>query len=192
MGIKLKSIQHESTQLQTQLQKLSELFQKKGKITKLDLLLNKSYKETLKSIRINGMSLASKEDCLLVQAYLILQERRNMTAQIWNELMAKHGSPEFFALGDDPEQIGFRMIPSIKRYLDWYQNEYALLMEIVESSGINSEYIFCKPSSIRNRSGSKHFWGQSSSIFITLQKIYCIAILSAQKSINSFLSNGRK
>ena len=134
----------ESTQLQTQLQKLSELFQKNRKISKLDLLLNKSYKETLKSIRINGMPLASKEDCLLVQAYLILQERRNMTAQIWNELMAKHGSPEFFALGDDPEQIGFRMIPSIKRYLDWYQNEYAQLMEIVERSGINSEYIFCK------------------------------------------------
>jgi len=133
-----------SEQLSMHLQKLSELFQKKGKITKLDLLFNKSLKPALNGISINDMPIASEKDCLLVQEHLILQEKRNTTAHLWDELIAKHGTPDFFSLGDDPEYIGFRMIPSIRRYLDWYQNEYTPLLQLVEHSGINTETIFCE------------------------------------------------
>lgn len=134
----------DSNQLLMHLEKISDIFQKKGKITKFDLLFNKSLKVTLNSIRINGMPLTSEKDCLLVQDFLVLQEKRNNTAQLWNELVAKHGTPEFFALGEDPEHVGRRMIPTIQRYLVWHQNEYAQLIELVERSGFNAEAIFCE------------------------------------------------
>lgn len=133
-----------SVQLSLHLQKLLELIQKKGKITKLDLLLNKPLKAVLAGISINGAPIASKSDCRLVQHYLTLQEKRNQTALLWNELMAKHGTLEFFSLGDEPEHIGLRMIPNIRRYLDWYQNEYAQLLQLVKQAGLNADTIFCE------------------------------------------------
>lgn len=133
-----------STQLSMHLEKMSDLFQKKGKITKFDLLFNKSLKIALNGISINGKPLASEKDCLLVRDFLVLQEKRNNTSQLWNELIAKHGTPEFFALGEDPEHVGRRMIPTIQRYLGWHQNEYAQLIELVERSGFNAQAIFCE------------------------------------------------
>ncbi|NLX90514.1 MAG: AAA family ATPase [Firmicutes bacterium] len=132
------------TQLSSYLENVLKLFQKKGKITKLDLLLNKPLKAVLSVISINGVPIASESDCRLVQHYLTLQEKRNQTALLWNELMAKHGMPEFFSLGDEPEHIGLRMISNIRRYLDWYQNEYAQLVQLVKQAGLNADAIFCE------------------------------------------------
>ncbi len=134
----------DSIQLSMQLEKIADIFQKKGKISKLDLFFNKSLKLALNSVSVNGRPLASKDDCLLVQNFLVLQEKRNSTAQLWNELLAKHGTPNFFALGEDPEHIGHKMIPTIKRYLEWYQTEYTQLIDLVERSGFNAEAIFCE------------------------------------------------
>jgi len=133
-----------SVQLSSHLQKLIELFQKKGKITKLDLFFNKPLEMVLEGIRINGASISSENDCRLVQNYLVLQEKRNQTALLWNELMAKHDVSDFYSLGDDPERIGLRMIPNIRRYLDWYQEEYTKLMQFVNQAGLNANTIFCE------------------------------------------------
>lgn len=133
-----------STQLNSHLQKIIELFQKKGKITKLDMFFNKPLEMVLEGIKINGTSISSEKDCGLVQNYLALQEKRDQTALLWNELMAKYGVSDFYSLGDDPERIGLRMIPNIKRYLDWYQEEYTQLMQFVNQAGLNASKIFCE------------------------------------------------
>jgi superfamily I DNA and/or RNA helicase len=134
----------DTNQLPTHLQKIEELFQSKGKITRLNLLFNKSLQEVLDGIRINGVPIASEDDCRLVQHFLTLQKSRKYTATLWNELMAKHGAPEFYSLGDEPEHIGARMAPNIKRYLGWYQNEYNELLESVRLAGLNADTIFCE------------------------------------------------
>ena len=131
-----------TAQLSSHLQKITEIFQKKGKVTKLDLLFNKSLEMVLASIKINGLPISSEVDCRMVQNHLELQEKRNQTALLWNELIAKHEMIEFNSLGDEPERIGLRLIPSIKRYLDWHQEEYSKLMQYVNQAGIYADAIF--------------------------------------------------
>jgi hypothetical protein len=46
--------------------------------------------------------------------------------------MAKRGVSEFFSLDEEPERIGLQSIPNIKRYLNWYENEYARLLLFVK------------------------------------------------------------
>ena len=129
-------------QILLHLENVLKKFKKKGKITKLDLLFNKDLKVVQSKISINGAPITSESDCKLVQHFLTLQEKRNQIALLWNELMAKHGIPEFSSLGEEPERIGLRMIPNIKRYLDWYRNEYAQLLQLVKQAGIDANIIF--------------------------------------------------
>lgn len=129
-------------QLRPCLEVALELLQKNGRITRLNLFFNKALKAALASIRINGMEILSEEDCRLVQQYLTLDEKRQQAAFLWNELMAKPGTPEFFALGDEPERIGLQMIPLIRRYLDWYQTESTKITQLVKHGGFNTDIIF--------------------------------------------------
>lgn len=132
----------ELSELQPQIKKLTEIFQKKGKVSKLDLLLNKQLDLVLSGVKINNRALLSAKDSQLVDDYLTLIGKRNDTALLWNELVAKHGLPEFSSLGQVPEQIGIQLIPAVNRYLDWYKNDYSFLNELLDNSGLNKELIF--------------------------------------------------
>jgi very-short-patch-repair endonuclease len=129
-------------QLKSQVIKLHGIFQRKGKITKIDFLFNKELETAVSSLIINGKPLACADDCSLVLSYLTLLEKRDETAFLWNELMAKYGSPDFNNLGNDPEEVCLQRVPNIQRYLTWYQNEYAEMLNLVKSAGLNSSFIF--------------------------------------------------
>lgn len=128
--------------LKPQLQKLQEFFQKKGKISKYDLYFNKQLETVLAQVKINNAEIASVEDCQLIQKYIQLTEKRERTAMLWNELISKHGTPDFFSLGNEPERVCLQIVPSIKRYLAWYQTEYAALRGLIKNAGFNVELIF--------------------------------------------------
>ena len=130
--------------LQSHLQRLIEVFRKKGKISKIDLLFNKPLKTLFLGVSINGALIMSENDCMLVKYRLTLEEKRSQVALLWDELMSTHGAPEFFSLDNEPERIGLQTIPNIERYLNWYQNEYAKLLRLVRQAGLNSEAIFCE------------------------------------------------
>ena len=68
-------------------------------------------------------------------------KKRAETEKLWDELMAKQGSPAFAALGTEPEEICEQRIPNIRRYLDWYQNEYAQFMSLIDAAGLNSDVL---------------------------------------------------
>jgi hypothetical protein len=106
------------SQIKSQIVKLSEIFRKKGKITKFDTLLNKSLKATLPLVLINGDEIASLDDCNITLRYIELLEKRSETALLWDALMSNQGSPKFDELGDEPEEICKLRIPNILRYLD--------------------------------------------------------------------------
>ena len=125
--------------LKSQLLKLSDIFKKKGKVSKIDLVLNKSLKEILSIITINGSEISSYDDTNIILKFIELLEKRTKTEAIWNELMAKHGSPSFAMLGNEPEEVCKQRIPNIRRYLDWYQNEFAKLRNLMEKAGFNTE-----------------------------------------------------
>ena len=129
-------------QLLIHLEKIGEIFQNNGKITKINLLFNKSIKDVMDSITINNSPISSKDECSLVQDFIILKNKRRNLAGLWDELMAQHGAPKFSSFGDEPEQIAVKMIPNIRRYLDWYHNEYNNLLNSVKQAGLNANSIF--------------------------------------------------
>lgn len=128
--------------LKPQILKISDIFQRKGKVSKIDFLFNKSLKDALSLVSINGNSIASSDDCNIVLRHIELLEKRAETEMLWNELMVKHGSPSFATLGDEPEEVCRQRIPNIRRYLNWYQNEFAQFKCLIDAAGFNSEVIF--------------------------------------------------
>ncbi len=130
------------SQIKPQILKLSNIFQKKGKVSKIHFLFNKSIENTLSLVSINGREITSFDDCNIILRYIELLEKREETKLLWDELMAKQGFPSFITLGDEPEEICKQKIPSIQRYLDWYQNEFAQFKSLIDAAGFNSEFIF--------------------------------------------------
>jgi len=130
-----------SSQLQADLEKAAEKFRTKGKITGFDLLFNKQLKSLMKGISINGKPISSEEDCYLVQQFIELKERRENTAGLWDELMAKHGAPNFDELDENPEYTACNEIPKIRNVLEWHSK----LLELVKKAGFNVSFIFPQP-----------------------------------------------
>ena len=121
------------SQIKPQILKLSDIFQRKGKVTKIDFLFNKSLENAFSLVTINGNTVTSSDDCTIILRHIELLEKRAGTEMLWDELMAKQGSPSFSTLGDEPEEICRQRIPNIRRYLDWYQNEFAQFTSLIRS-----------------------------------------------------------
>jgi superfamily I DNA and/or RNA helicase len=125
------------------LNKMEKLLIKNGKLTRLDLLINKNVKSILNMITINDALISSLEDCNIVQKQLSLMRKRNKLSKYWDELMSNHALPSFFELDlHEPERICKNMIPQIKRYLDWYTNEYDYLIKLTDLAGFDTEKVF--------------------------------------------------
>lgn len=130
------------SQIKPQILKLSDIFERKGKVSKIDFIFNKSLKNALSLVSINGSAITSSDDCNIILRHIELLEKRLGTEILWDELMAKQGSPSFAMLGDEPEEICRQRIPNIRRYLDWYQNEFAQFKSLIDATGLNSDVIF--------------------------------------------------
>jgi very-short-patch-repair endonuclease len=130
------------SQLKDSITKLHELFSKKGKISKLNLMFNKQLEVGLSQVHINGKPISTLDDCILVENYITLRQKREETAILWDELISKFGTPDFFSLGSEPEEICLQHVPVIRKYLNWYQSEYTQLIELVNKSGLNSSVLF--------------------------------------------------
>lgn len=128
--------------LKIDLQKIDDLYAKKGKIGKLDRVFDKRIDFALAQVRVNNKEISSSKDCSLAISHVELLEKRRYTAVLWNEMIAKYGPLKFFDLGDEPEQICIQLVPSIKRYLDWYKNEYIELCNLISDAGFDSNKIF--------------------------------------------------
>lgn len=130
------------SQIKPQIIKLSDIFKRKGKISKIDFFFNKSFEKVLSHVSINGGKITSSDDCYVILRQIELLEKRAKTEMLWDELMAKQDSPSFATLGDEPEEICRQRIPNIQRYLDWYKNEFEQFKGLIDVAGFNSELIF--------------------------------------------------
>lgn len=124
---------------------LRDKYAQKGKISKLDLLFNKSFEQVLSDVTINGKAIQNADDCDVVLHFLERESLRKQCAGCWDDLIAKHNMPRFFDLDmDNQEQIAANYIPLIERYTAWYKNEFAELTEQIARLGISTDVVFQK------------------------------------------------
>ncbi len=124
-------------------QKLCTIFEQKGKLSKLTLLLNKDCADVLDVVHINGKPVASAHDCKIVLHMIELAQLRKLCSTYWDELLSVHRIPHFTELDPSaPERIALNWIPVIKRYLNWYQTDYSVLLEHLRGVNIDADRLF--------------------------------------------------
>ena len=125
------------------LKKINSHFERKGSISKLDLLFNSSFEKTLSSFKLNGMPIKNASDCRIILNAIELRRIRKQCAIYWDDLFANHGVRKFFDLdNDEPELVAKKWISPIERYLNWYSVEHGQLLEYLSSAGIQTENVF--------------------------------------------------
>lgn len=125
------------------MQQLQDKYAQGGKVGKLTLFFNKQLDVALNGATINGQKPQNAEDCKLILRILEMKSIREQCASYWNDLIAKHGVPQFYDLDQDaPERVAANYIPSIQRYLDWFNTEYQSLIACIEAVGLPFEAIF--------------------------------------------------
>lgn len=124
-------------------QQLQNKYSQGGKVGKLALFLNKQLEIALNGATINGQSPRNEDDCKLILHVLEIKSMRDQCASYWNDLVAKHGVPQFYDLDrDEPERVAANYIPLIQRNLDWFKNEHEALTMRMEAVGLPCDVIF--------------------------------------------------
>lgn len=124
-------------------EKMRELFIQKGKLPKLTLMLNKDIGTALECVTVNGKPVQSAKECEIILHSIHLEGLRRQCGVYWDELLCHHGVPRFRDLDAyAPERIAYNWIPGINRYLDWYQDAYAPLVEKLEAVGVPAGILF--------------------------------------------------
>ena len=139
-----KVIISESVDIDTAIQVLTELqefLSKNKKLSMLDYLFHPNFKKIVSLITINNKQIAKCDDCIIALNELRMRKQRKDISTYWNLLFAVNGQCKFIDLGDEPEIQAEKYIPKIKYYLDWYNNEYEVLVSDMRKNGFNSEYI---------------------------------------------------
>lgn len=127
--------------------KLKSIFEPMGRLSKIvskfKLRSDKKLRFALEQVSVNGATVKTAEDCEKVLNVMKLLELRSQCAVYWDKLLASHGVPCFKSLDvDEPERVAKNWIPSIYKYLDWYQNEYAMIVTGLEAIGISADNVF--------------------------------------------------
>ena len=129
--------------LEEVLPELKNIFEQRGKIPKLTLVLNKNYANVLDVVRINGHELCSAQECDIVFHYIKLSYLRRECGRFWDNLFAGKGEPEFAKLDPrEPEQIAAKRVAAIRRYVGWYQKEYKVLEKYLNQIGASAQTLF--------------------------------------------------
>ena len=130
--------------LSATLGKMKDIFAENGKIGRWKRMLNKDYDRVDQMVSIDEKPVSSAEDCMTVLNELKLREHRQQCSSYWNELLAVHEVPAFMELNDgvEPEHLAKKMVQPITRYLDWYEKEYGILVELLGNIGLEEDKIF--------------------------------------------------
>ena len=127
----------------TPLTKLKDILEKKGRVSKFTLMLNKDVLPVLENISVNGHPVQSKKDCELILHIIELKNYRDICARYWNDLLSIHGVPAFSDLDAyEPERIAKNWIPNILKYLSWYENAYNPLLTKINAVGLSANTLF--------------------------------------------------
>jgi superfamily I DNA and/or RNA helicase len=117
-------------------------FGKGKKVSKLDLLLHKTWAEVMQRTRVNGNFVSTQEECDVLLKFAKLQDKRRSLGFLWDELVAKHGGTNYAEFGTEPERICLKRAGKIEKYLNWHDNTFQQLLKSLENAGINKQAVF--------------------------------------------------
>ncbi|MFD3156742.1 DEAD/DEAH box helicase [Haloimpatiens sp. FM7330] len=112
-----------------------------GKITKLNLLLNKQMKSLINSCRVNGhVPVKSNEYKALDKFYNLKLEREKLENR-WNRQMVPLGADNTKAMGENFEVTCVKYIPVIKGSINWYNDIWNQIKNDIERAGLDLDKI---------------------------------------------------
>lgn len=125
------------------LERLREIFERKGKVTGLDLFFNRNFNIVLEEVKINGNKIQSESDCTIILNSIEIAKQREQCARYWDELLTPHQVPDFFSLDIlEPERIASKWIPEIEYYISWYVTDYSNLVQKMEAANLPVPILF--------------------------------------------------
>lgn len=136
-------ILNNSSDYMNSVKSLLEYYNKNAKISSFAMLFNKQLKIGLSGATINGKQPQNADDCNLILRILELNCLKKQCAAYWDELIVKHGVPAFNELDSQyPERVAAKYIPLMERYIDWFENDYSVLVENMNNLGLPCNIIF--------------------------------------------------
>ena len=125
------------------LTEIAQIFETRGRITKLAMAMHKEYEKALACVSINDHAVNSLADCQVVLHAIEYIEQKNLCGKYWDELLGNHGVPNFFTLDEkEPERIASNSIGLIETYLGWYESVFTRINALLERIGISDKNLF--------------------------------------------------
>lgn len=95
----------------------------------------------LENVKINGVQPQNADDCALVLRYIKLLQARHICSSAWNQLMVPCGHRDFASLGLEPERAASNYADVIKKFVNWYHDEYRTYHSQMAELGMSEEII---------------------------------------------------
>ena len=126
------------------LTEIKEIYASGNTIGWLKRKLNKRFDKAENMVSINGNKVATAEDCEAVLLMIQVRSARQECARFWDDLLMPHGVPAFMSLNDgrNPENKAAVLIAAIPRYLNWYAQEFSVLIKLLANAGLTREAVF--------------------------------------------------
>ena len=118
-------------------QKIYDLYERKGKISRFDLIKDREIEQALSNASVNGYEPSSQKDVRVVLDTLQLYWEQDLCCRYWDRLVGSAGGPSFSQLDSrDPVNAASKNIKAIERLLEWYKKEYPMILERLRYSTI--------------------------------------------------------
>lgn len=127
----------DSIDVKSELNSIISKLESGGKISRFNLLLNKSMKAFINSCRVNDKIPTKSNEFKALERFYDLEKEREKLKTRWNRQMAPLGVNKAEEMGENFELTCYKYIPIIKENINWYDKVWNVLTNDIKSSGMN-------------------------------------------------------
>lgn len=135
-----------SKQILQSLDEMREHLSKGKKINSFSFFKPKEWMEIYEKARINGNTIETVADCEALIAFYNLQIKREELSKLWYELIEKKGGLSFKNFGEEPEHTAINYVEKIKNSVNWYNEIYPKIQNLIEIANLDSSILIEKKS----------------------------------------------
>lgn len=134
----------EDIDAQEQLETIIKKLESGGKITRLNLLLNKKLKTFINSCRVNGHIPSKYNEFMALYKFDKLKSKRKKLKNRWNRQMVPLGADNIENMGEEFEYTCIKYIPIIKSNINWYNESLNPIENELKRIGLDLDKINTK------------------------------------------------